>query len=111
MLVRKKMEQEYKVEIIDVISYFQISNYDLKNVDIIISTIKLENQLKEEINIPAVEISPFFSANDQETLNNHNIIKKELRLYPNLNSIKTFLLCNTVFFLKSICSTTCCFSF
>lgn len=78
MLVRKKMEQEYKVEIIDVISYFQISNYDLKNVDIIISTIKLDNQLKEEINIPAVEISPFFSANDQETLNNHNIIKKEI---------------------------------
>lgn len=78
MLVRKKMEQDYKVEIIDVISYFQISDYNFENIDIIISTIKLDNKLKEKRSIPLVEISPFFSANDQETLRNYNIIKKEI---------------------------------
>ena len=78
MLVRKKMEQDYKVEIIDVISAFQISDYNFKDIDVIVSTIKLNNKLKEERNIPLVEISPFFSANDQEALRNFNIIKKEI---------------------------------
>ena len=60
MLVKDNLEQNYHVKIESVISYFQLSNYDLSNIDYIISTVKLKNRLLYPEKPKIIEITLFF---------------------------------------------------
>ena len=77
MLVKNTLEQNYHVKIESVISYFQLSNYNLSNIDYIISTVKLKNKLAYPEKPEIIEITPFFSIEDQKTLEENCIFKKK----------------------------------
>ena len=75
-LVANRTEKEYEVKVIDVISYFELFDADLENVDIIVSTIKIKE--REFNGIPVVTVSPFFTINDQKILGSYNLIKRQV---------------------------------
>lgn len=75
-LVADRMEKEYEVKVIDVISYFELFDMNLENVNIIVSTIKIKE--KDFNGIPIVTVSPFFTINDQKILNSYNLVKKQV---------------------------------
>ncbi|MCP1223996.1 transcription antiterminator [Sebaldella sp. S0638] len=75
-LVANRMEKEYEVKVIDVISYFELFDANLENVDIIVSTIKIKE--REFNGIPVVTVSPFFTINDQKILGSYNLIKRQV---------------------------------
>lgn len=77
MLVKDNLEQNYHVKIESVISYFQLSNYDLSDIDYIISTVKLKNRLLYPEKPKIIEITPFFSIEDQKTLEENYIFKEK----------------------------------
>ena len=77
MLVKDNLEQNYHVKIESVISYFQLSNYDLSDIDYIISTVKLKNRLLYPEKPKIIEITPFFSIEKQKTLEENYIFKKK----------------------------------
>ena len=75
-LVADRIEKEYEVKVIDVISYFELFDGDLGNVDIIVSTIKTKE--KDFNGIPVVTVSPFFTINDQKILGSYNLVKRQV---------------------------------
>ena len=77
MLVKNNLEQNYHIKIESVISYFQLSNYDLSNIDYIISTIRLKNRPVYPEKPKIIEITPFFSIEDQKILEENYILKKK----------------------------------
>jgi mannitol operon transcriptional antiterminator len=77
MLVKNNLEQNYHIKIKNVISYFQLANYDLSNIDYIISTIKLKNKLMYPKKPKIIEITPFFSIEDQKILEENCILKRK----------------------------------
>jgi mannitol operon transcriptional antiterminator len=75
-LVADRMEKEYEVKVIDVISYFELLDTSLAGVDVIVSTIKIKE--KDFNGIPIVTVSPFFTINDQRILSIHNLVKRQI---------------------------------
>ena len=75
-LVADRMEKEYEVKVIDVISYFELFDTNIENVDIIISTIKTKE--RDFNGIPVVTVSPFFTMNDQKILSSYNLVKRQV---------------------------------
>ena len=76
MLVAGQIKQNYNLEIIDTISYMQFLDYDLSDIDLVITTLKLREETKREIEIPLIKISPFFTYNDQKKLSRFLMKKK-----------------------------------
>ncbi|MGF7059458.1 BglG family transcription antiterminator [Brassicibacter mesophilus] len=76
-LVKNILEQNYEVEIVDNISWLQILDYNLKNIDLIISTTKINKDISIKIDIPMVLITPFFTFKDDEILKKYNINRKK----------------------------------
>ena len=76
MLVAGQIKQNYNLEIIDTISYMQFLDYDISNIDLVITTLKLRKDAKRHIEIPLIKISPFFTYNDQKKLSRFLMKKK-----------------------------------
>ena len=68
MLVAKQISQSYNLEIVNIISYIQFLDYDFKNIDLVITTLKLKNEFSDMLKIPIIRISPFFNNSDQKKL-------------------------------------------
>lgn len=77
MLVKNNLEQNYHIKIKNIISYFQLANYELSGIDYIISTIKLKNKLVYPKKPKIIEITPFFSIEDQKILEENCILKRK----------------------------------
>ena len=75
MLVGKQLEENYDINIAATLSYMELLDYNLENVDLIISTLTLNEHLTEKINKPIVKITAFFTVEDQEKLNIY-LVKK-----------------------------------
>lgn len=75
MLVGKRIEENYDINISATLSYMELPDYNLENIDLIISTLTLNERLTEKINIPIVKITAFFTMEDQEKLNLY-LVKK-----------------------------------
>ena len=75
MLVGKRIEENYDINISATLSYMELPDYNLENIDLIISTLTLNEHLTEKINIPIVKITAFFTMEDQEKLNLY-LVKK-----------------------------------
>lgn len=73
ILLKNKLEQEYSVEIVDCISYLQLEKYNLDNIDIIVSSVKLENNYSK----PLIELKTFLQKDTERFLNSHEIYKKK----------------------------------
>ena len=68
MLVAKQITQSYNLEIISIISYMQFLDYNFKNIDLVITTLKLKNEFSNMLEIPIIRITPFFNNSDQKKL-------------------------------------------
>ena len=68
MLVAKQISQSYNLKIVNIISYIQFLDYDFKNIDLVITTLKLKNEFSDMLKIPIIRISPFFNNSDQKKL-------------------------------------------
>lgn len=69
MLLKAKLKLHFNIEIVDVLSVHQYERYDLKNVDMVLSTVYIEKTC-----LPTACITPILSENDVEIL--HNTIRK-----------------------------------
>lgn len=87
-ILKNILEENYKVSVIDSVSYFQLLNYDLSNVDLIVSTVKLNKDICGKLKKPIALITPFFTFEDDEELKKYNI----LRSYKNKNISLTRIL-------------------
>ena len=76
MLVAGQIKQNYNLEIIDTISYMQFLDYDISDIDLVISTLELREEAKMHVDIPVIKISPFFTYNDQKKLSKFLMKKK-----------------------------------
>ena len=68
MLVAKQISQSYNLEIVNIISYIQFLDYNFKDIDLVITTLKLKNEFSDMLKIPIIRISPFFNNSDQKKL-------------------------------------------
>ena len=75
MLVGKRLTENYDINITATLSYMELLDYNLEDVDLIISTLTLNEHLTGKINIPIVKITAFFTVEDQEKLNIY-LVKK-----------------------------------
>ena len=75
MLVGKQLEENYDINITATLSYMELLDYNLENIDLIISTLTLNEHLTEKINTPVIKITAFFTVEDQEKLNIY-LVKK-----------------------------------
>lgn len=69
MLLQAKLKLHFNIEIVDVLSVHQYERYDLKNIDLVLSTVYIE-----KASLPTACITPILSENDVETL--HNTIRR-----------------------------------
>lgn len=68
VLVSKQIKNLYNVEIKEIIYYSQFLDYNLKDIDIIITTLNLNTNIHKEKDVPIIKISPFLTVKDQKVL-------------------------------------------
>ncbi len=95
-LVKNIIEQNYEVEIVDNISWLEIVDYNVKNIDLIISTTKINKDISKKIEIPMVLITPFFTFKDDEILKKYNINRKKTKEAISLARLLEVIKENTV---------------
>lgn len=69
-MLKSRLENEFSsnLNIVDVISYYQLSDDLLENIDLIISTIDISTSF---YNVPAVKVSVFLNKQDIDSLNRY----------------------------------------
>lgn len=69
-MLKNRLENEFSanINIVEVISYYQLSDEILKDVDLIVTTIDISTSF---YNIPVVKVSVFLNQNDVDSLNKH----------------------------------------
>lgn len=72
--IRVEREFHLHLNIIDVISYYDIKNYDLSHIDVLISTIDLSTQL---FKVPIIHVSVLLNEQDIAEINQFLHVKKE----------------------------------
>ncbi len=67
-MIKNRLEHEFgaKLNIQDVISYYEFSKYDLSGIDLVISALNLGNMV---FNVPVVQVSVFLSEEDIHQIN------------------------------------------
>lgn len=71
ILVSKQIQDLYNVEIKEILYYAQFLDYDLKDVDMVITTLNLNDSICGDKKIPIIRISPFLTVTDQKVLGKH----------------------------------------
>ena len=75
-IIKNILEENYNVEIIDTTSIYQVLQYDMKNIDLIVCTININKEIEDKLQKPIVLVTPFFTFKDEEILNEFNITRK-----------------------------------
>ena len=78
-MIKNRLEHEFgaKLNIQDVISYYEFSKYDLSGIDLVISALNLGNMV---FNVPVVQVSVFLSEEDIHQIN-YFLGKKKSRFF------------------------------
>ena len=78
-LLSQQLSAEYNIEIADLIPYYKVFDYDLSDIDLIISTIDIEEGIiKKNINI--IKVGVVLSDSDRENLRNTGVNKRMSRI-------------------------------
>lgn len=70
---------EHQIEVVDTISYYKLSSYDLSTIDLIISTVPI----KEDFQVPVKVVNTFLDEKDVDSIKNY--------IAMNQNDVETFL--------------------
>lgn len=78
-MIKNRLEHEFgaKLNIQEVISYYEFSKYDLSGIDLVISALNLGNMV---FNVPVVQVSVFLSEEDIHQIN-YFLGKKKSRFF------------------------------
>jgi len=68
-LIAKRIVDIYNVEIIGNIHYTEFKEYDLRNIDVVITTLNIKGE--ENKSIPLLKVSPLMTSLDKEKLNDY----------------------------------------
>lgn len=71
-----KLQKAYELEEIKIISYLEIDK-SYKNIDAVITTTDLNINVKENISVPVIKVSPFLTEKDMSILNGHGFSRKQ----------------------------------
>lgn len=71
VLVSRQIQELYNVEIKEILYYAEFLDYNLDEVDIVITTLNLNDSIHRDKNIPIIKISPFLTVKDQKVLGKH----------------------------------------
>lgn len=87
VLLRNILEANYHIQVQDSLSLYQLRNYDYDKVDIAITTIELDYQLRKSLPVPVLYISPFLNFEDTQILKKFGIERKKNNQTPSINEI------------------------
>ncbi len=76
-IVKNILEENYNVSIVESISYYQLLKYDMRNIDLVVSTINIATEIRNKISKPLVLVTPFFTFQDDKILQKYNITRKK----------------------------------
>jgi mannitol operon transcriptional antiterminator len=71
-----KLQRIYELNEIKIISYLEIDR-SYKNIDAVITTVDLNVNVKENIIVPVIKVSPFLTEKDTAILHEHGFSKKQ----------------------------------
>ena len=71
-----KLQRAYELNEIKIISYLEIDK-SYRNIDAVITTADLNINVKENINVPVIKVSPFLTEKDTAILNEHGFSRKQ----------------------------------
>ena len=70
-----KLQRAYELNEIKIISYLEIDK-SYRNIDAVITTADLNINVKENISVPVIKVSPFLTEKDTAILNEHGFSRK-----------------------------------
>ncbi|MGL4109180.1 BglG family transcription antiterminator [Clostridium sp. LP20] len=70
-IVSKQISELYNVEIKEILYYAEFVDYNLEDVDVVVTTLKLNESIHRDKDIPIIKISPFLTIKDQKVLGKH----------------------------------------
>ena len=70
-----KLQRAYELNEIKIISYLEIDK-SYRNIDAVITTVDLNINVKENISVPVIKVSPFLTEKDTAILNEHGFWRK-----------------------------------
>ena len=71
-----KLQRAYELNEIKIISYLEIDK-SYRNIDAVITTVDLNINVKENISVPIIKVSPFLTEKDTAILNEHGFLRKQ----------------------------------
>ena len=71
-----KLQRAYELNEIKIISYLEIDK-SYRNIDAVITTADLNINVKENISVPVIKVSPFLTKKDTAILNEHGFSRKQ----------------------------------
>ena len=71
-----KLQRAYELNEIKIISYLEIDK-SYRNIDAVITTADLNINVKENISVPVIKVSPFLTEKDTAILNEHGFSRKQ----------------------------------
>lgn len=87
VLLKKFLESNYFIEVLDIISIYQIYTYNFKGLDFLISSISIDFNITKSLDIPVIFISPFLSFEESPDLSSYNIHRKENKPFIDINKM------------------------
>ena len=70
-----KLQRVYELNEIKIISYLEVDK-SYRNIDAVITTVDLNINVKENISVPVIKVSPFMTEKDTAILNEHGFLRK-----------------------------------
>ncbi len=87
ILLRNILEANYYIEVVESISLYQLNNFNYENIDVAISTLDLDYELKKTMKVSVLYISPFLNFEDAKTLKKYGIERKRNSTIPSVSKI------------------------
>lgn len=101
VLLRNILEVNYELKVVDLISLYQLKLYDYTGIDIVISTIDLDYEIRTSLNIPVIYISPFLNFEDTKVLTKFGIGMKRSKNTLDLDKVMSIIEKSTVIINKT----------
>lgn len=76
VLLKNIIEKNYNVEVVGTSTIYQISDFSLEDIDLIVSTLDFPFEIKRTVEIPILFISPFLTFDDDQKLKEFGITRK-----------------------------------
>lgn len=88
ILLKNLLEANYNAKVLDVLSVYQLSAYDCKEIDLIVTTIKFDFDMIEKNLPPLLYITPFLTFDDDALLLKFGVQRKKRKQHTKEDLLK-----------------------